>query len=1014
MHETAGEIESWLVARLSQLLGIEPARIETSRPLTRYGLDSIVAIELTADLEEWLQQAVPNSLLWDEPTIKDIAAFLANPGSSADPLTPSREQAGGEKKRDDRQATRGQEQSPELRARSYSVEPVAIVGLACRTAGADSAEDFWQLLRNGVDAITEVPGERWDRESQGKLPGKRGGFLKEVDRFDPHFFSISPREASQMDPQQRLLLEVTWEALEHAGLPPAKLAGSEVGVFVGISTNDYFRQCAATPEMIDAYTNTGNAHSIAASRLSYFFDWYGPSIAIDTACSSSLVAVHLACQSLHSGESTVALAGGVNIMLAPDATISFAKARMISAEGQCRPFDAGADGLVRGEGCGVVILKRLADAQADGDRILAVIRGSAMNQDGHSNGLTAPSDRAQQRVLRKAHQQAGITAEQPGFIVAQGTGTPLGDATELRALTAVLGEGGDEPCAIASVKANIGHLEAAAGVVSLIAATLALQHEEIPPQLHYTAANPQVSLEHSRLFIPTERQRWRRGERARIVGVSAFSFSGTNTHVVLEESPLVEPRPVSPVRSHHLLTLSALDKQALYELVMRYERLLETPTAPSLSDLCFSANTGRAHFSQRLALVAESKEQLAEELRALLEGEPHEQVFSGDADAAQGKLAFVFSGEGTAYERMGWELYETQPVFRDALDQCAEVLSMDLERPLTSLLSPSEYEPSMLQDITYEQTALFAVEYALAMTWRSWGIEPDAVTGYGVGAYVAACLAGALCLEDALQLVIERCRLLQSVSRASASLLVHASESLVAHLLLPYGERAAIVAVHAPERIVISAPGEDVAAIQRDIVEHGISVSPLPLRYTQQFLRKPALLDAYMRLVRVVPHERLAIPFVSTLMGESLAAGEEFHGEYWRKHLSEPIRLADALETLYRQGIRSFVEIGPASTLSEIGRDLFSDDALAWLPSLSQRGGDEREMLVALGTLYCRGREVNWSGFEKGSGGRLVSLPTYPFQRERCWVASAKSPRPTDAQASARHPLLGKRVHSGI
>jgi acyl transferase domain-containing protein/acyl carrier protein len=650
MHKSRGVIEDWLIEQVAHHTGLDPQRIDIQQPLTEYGLDSIVAVELTADLEEWLGRTVPETLIWDDPTIRAIArAVTAETDEEGADETPAqstareRQQAAFSRVAHLREGvpSAGQQAGlpQDVPAPTFVGEPIAVVGLACRVPGAGDAEAFWQLLLSGTDATGEMPaGRGLCNEHQ---ENDRGGFLEDIDLFDAPFFSISPREAAHMDPQQRLLLEVAWEALEHAGQAPEELAGSQTGVFVGISTHDYDRVYASDHSLIDIYTNTGNAHSIAASRLAYVLDLQGPSMAIDTACSSSLVAIHLACQSLRSGETSLALAGGVNIMLSPAPTIGFAKARMISARGCCRPFDAEADGLVRAEGCGVVVLKRAADASACGDRILALIRGSAVNQDGHSQGLTAPNGQAQQRVITRALQAAGLEAGRLEYIIAQGTGTPLGDAVEFEALQGVLGErAGDERlCALGSIKANIGHLEAASGVASMIAAILALQHETIPPQIHFQQANPRISLAGAPLFFPGEPVAWLQRERPRIAGVSAFSFSGTNVHLVLEEAPQLPVRVDVAPPPLYLLPLSARSEPALRDLVEAYHHFLTHCPPDRVTDVCYTAGVGRTHFDRRLALLATTPAELLAGLQEVRTRLLHRETVPEQA----GGLAFLCS-----------------------------------------------------------------------------------------------------------------------------------------------------------------------------------------------------------------------------------------------------------------------------------------------------------------------------------------------------------------------------------
>jgi acyl transferase domain-containing protein len=538
-------------------------------------------------------------------------------------------------------------------------DPIAIIGIGCRFPGADGPNAYWNLLKEGVDAVTEIPRDRWDVEAfydpkpgtPGKMYTRCGGFLKDIDQFDPIFFRIMPREAAQMDPQQRILLEVAWEALENAGVSPEQLAGSSASVYVGISTTDYNDLQANHFASMDSYFGTGNAHSIAANRISYLLDLRGPSETIDTACSSSLVTIHTACRSLAEGESNLALAGGVNLIISPKNTIVFSQARMMSPEGRCKTFDAAANGYVRGEGCGIIVLKRLSDALKDGDNVLAVIRGSAVNQDGHSNGLTAPNGPAQQEVIFRALKNAGVEPNQVGYVEAHGTGTSLGDTIEIQALSAVFGGNGadSQPCAVGSCKTNFGHLEAAAGIASLIKVVLSLQNGEIPPHLHLKKLNPHFSLEKTRIIIPTTRTPWPSGERARFAGVSSFGFGGTNAHVILQEAPQKSAVRHESERPPHLLTLSARTEGALKDLVKRFENHLETHKCDSLADICFTANTGRSHFEHRLAIIAGSLAELRDMLHAYGVSKEISGLFHGTAHMGQ---------KNKAQESISWERRE--------------------------------------------------------------------------------------------------------------------------------------------------------------------------------------------------------------------------------------------------------------------------------------------------------------------------------------------------------------------
>ncbi|MGB3201843.1 MAG: type I polyketide synthase [Nodosilinea sp.] len=636
------------------------------------------------------------------------------------------------------------------------MEPIAVIGLGCRFPGAGSPEAFWQLLRNGSDAIEPIPEDRWDIEAfydpnpdrPEKMSTRWAGLLKDIDRFDANFFGMSAEEVEHTDPQQRLFLEVAWEAFEHAGIVPEQLRGTHTGVFVGLCTVDYHRLLYKDYACIGPHSGTGTTPCITANRLSYLLDLRGPSMAVDTACSSSLTTVHLACQSLRAGESDLCVTGGVNLILAPDSTISSSQMRMLSPRGRCNTFDARADGYVRGEGCGVVVLKRLTDARRDGNNILALIRGSAINQDGLSNSLTAPNGLAQQAVIRRALEQSGVSPAEVGYVEAHAVGTAIGDAIEFKALKSVLMEGRelDQTCLIGSAKPNIGHLEAASGIAALIKVILALRHGEIPPHLYLETLNPYISLENTPLAIPTELQTWPRGTR-RIAGVNAFGFGGTNAHVVVEAAPLdlsVADRDTDlGERSHHLLTLSAKSESALLALVAQYENFLDTHQDVSLADVCFSANTGRSHFDHRLCAIASSVDGLRQKLRSFIANSKTDALsYRKVSGRKRLKLAFLFPGEGQHYGSLALQLYVTQPQFCAYFSRCNGLLGPYLKTSLVDLL---------LQNRMITSPELqFVIEYALAQMWLDWGVVPKAAIGCGIGELVAACVSGILSLETAL------------------------------------------------------------------------------------------------------------------------------------------------------------------------------------------------------------------------------------------------------------------------
>ncbi|AFY75730.1 polyketide synthase family protein [Pleurocapsa sp. PCC 7327] len=905
------------------------------------------------------------------------------------------------------------------------MEPIAIVGIGCRFPGAENPEAFWQLLRNGVDAISEVPSDRWDIDefyapqpaTPGKMNTRWGGFLDRVDRFDPGFFGISPREAEHMDPQQRLVLEVAWETLENAGIVPETLAGSQTGVFVGITNADYHKLLYKDSSQLGAYSATGTTPCIAANRLSYALNLRGPSIAIDTACSSSLVAVHLACQSLWNGESNLCLAGGANLMLSPEPTITCSQAQMMAADGRCKTFDASADGYVRGEGCGIIALKRLEDALRDGDNILALIRSSAVNQDGTSNGLTAPNGPSQQAVIRQALKQARVAPAQISYLEAHGTGTSLGDPIEVKSLKAVLMEdrSPDRSCWIASVKTNIGHLEGAAGIASLIKVVLQLQHREIAPHLHLKQLNPYISLEGTPFVIPSECQPWS-CSGSRLAGVSAFSFGGTNCHAILEEAPLQTPVSSEVDRPRHLLTLSAKSDRALVELARRYEDFLGYHPKVSLADVCFSANAGRSHFEYRLAVVTESPLQLREQLGAFAAGKETSNLISDRVTKKKSpKMAFLFTGQGSQYVGMGRQLYETQPTFRAALDKCAEIVQPYLEKPLLEVLYPQEGTFSPIDETAYTQPALFALEYALAQLWQSWGIEPTVVMGHSVGEYVAATIAGVFSLEDGLKLIAYRGKLMQALPQTGTMVSVLADETTVREAIAPYTEKVAIAAINGAKSIVISGETEAIQQIVSGFASEGIKTKPLQVSHAFHSPLMEPMLAEFERVASEITYALPRIDIISNLTGK-LATEEIATPQYWVAHVRQPVRFAASMEALAKQECEIFLEIGAKPTLLGMARTVLANPkSYLWLPSLRPGQEDWQQLLESLAALYVRGAAVDWKGFERDYPRRRVALPTYPFQRQRYWVETARNGRgqaESGSQENLQTPIINL-LHRG-
>ncbi|NEO35907.1 MAG: SDR family NAD(P)-dependent oxidoreductase [Moorea sp. SIOASIH] len=886
-------------------------------------------------------------------------------------------------------------------------EPIAIVGMGCRfPGGVKDPGSFWQLLKNGVDSITEIPGERWDIKDYyhpdpdvpGKMYTRYGGFLEEVDQFEPQFFGISPREATAMDPQQRLLLEVSWEALEHAGLAPDQLQGSQTGAFMGICFEDYsrFSVNSGDPTRMDAYSSLGNTRSIAAGRLAYIFGFNGPTFFLDTSCSSSLLSVHLACQSLRYRECNLALAGGVNLILTPEATIGFCKLKALSTDGRCKTFDASADGYGRGEGCGILVLKRLSNAIADGDQIFALIRGSAVNHDGKSNGLTAPNGSAQEALLQQALENSRVTPSQIQYVEAHGTGTSLGDPIEVLALGKVLGQGRaqDQPLKIGSVKTNFGHLEAAAGVAGLIKVVLGLQHQQIPPHLHLKEPNPHIPWQKLPITVPTELTPWESGEKGRLAGVSSFGMSGTNVHIILEEAPGQGKSEELSERTHHILTLSAKSEKALLQLVQSYQKFLGNNSTAAIADICFTANTGRSHFTHRLAILTSDQQDLADKLAKISAKEEASSVLSGQLSSnnKSPKIAFLFTGQGSQDINMGRQLYETQPVFRQTLDQCEQILKTYLEKSILDVIYPEntkELNSALIDQTAYTQPALFAIEYALFQLWKSWGIKPDVVMGHSVGEYVAACVAGVFSLEDGLKLIAHRGRLMQQLPSGGEMVAVMASKEKVNQLIAPYADKVAIAAINGPVSTVVSGAAEPIKTVRDSLEAEGIKTKQLQVSHAFHSPLMEPMLAEFEAIASEITYNKPTIPLISNLTGTT-ADDSITTASYWVNHVRQPVKFAQSMETLHQLGYDVFLEIGSKAILLGMGRQCLPEGVGVWLPSLRPAQEDWQQMLHSLAQLYVQGFKVDWLGFDRDYSRSKVVLPTYPFQRQRYWVKSTQ------------------------
>lgn len=899
---------------------------------------------------------------------------------------------------------------------------VAIVGVGCRLpGGADDPVGFWNRLCEGTDAITDIPPDRWNKDlfydsdpaTIGKTYARRGGFLRDVSLFDPAFFGISPREASRIDPQQRLLLMIAWEALEDAGIAVDRRRSQDTGVFVGISSADYAKTQATYAELyeIDAHIGTGVAYSIAANRISHALNLTGPSIAIDTACSSALVAVHLACQSLHRGECAMALAGGVNVILSPETYVTYSRLSMVSPDGRCKAFDARANGFVRGEGAGLVLLKPLSSAVRDGDRIYAVIVASGTNQDGHTPGITVPSGDAQEALLRQVYRESGIDPAQVGYVEAHGTGTPVGDPIEANALGRVLGSGRpvDQPCYVGSVKTNIGHLEAAAGIAGLIKTALIVQHGSIPPNLNFETPNPAIDFDALRIRVPRELTRWPEGKPV-VAGVNSFGFGGTNAHVVVSR--------VQPGRAHEpeqneapaLFCLSGESENTLRELARACmgDGLRQEWSNVGLTAICRASCADRQRHAHRLALTVDSKEKILENIELYLRGETGSGIAVGRSlPADQLKTVFVFSGQGPQWWAMGRELLEHEPVFKERIIECDRILGKLADWSLLTELMADE-QNSRIGMTEIAQPAIFALQVALAATWESWGIRPDAIVGHSVGEVAAAFVAGVLSLEDAVCVIYHRGRCMQSVKRPGGMLAVGLGPDELDSYLRNREGAVVLSAVNSPESVTLSGEPGALGEIEKELKTDGVFCRMLRVNHAFHSNHMDCIRDDLLRSLVGIRTEQPAIPVYSTVTG-ALAGPDAFGTEYWWQNVRQPVRFATAIGQLAKAGYGVFLEISPHPVLGgPMTESLFAAKSTAKVfHSLKRKRLERTEMLSVLGALHVLGREPDWAGLYP-AGRTFVPFPRYAWDLTEYKHQSPASTR--FLHGAVDRPLLGLKV----
>ncbi|ROP29947.1 myxalamid-type polyketide synthase MxaB [Couchioplanes caeruleus] len=892
-------------------------------------------------------------------------------------------------------------------------EPIAIVGIGVRFPGGNRTPDgFAEFLRAGESGIGPLPADRWDVDryassegGKGTIQASGGGFLEDMDRFDPRFFGISPKEAQYMDPQGRLILETAWEALEHAGIDPVRLRRTDGGVYVGVSCVDYSLEVDALEySELDAYVGTGTAHSAIPGRLSYFLGWRGPSMAIDTACSSSLVALHLAVEGLRRKECSVALCGGVNAIHHPRNHIVFSQAGMLSPDGHCKTFDDSADGYSRSEGCGVLVLKRYSDAKRDGDHVLALVRGTAVRQDGESGGLTVPNGSAQDAVMRAALTGAMLEPADIQYVEAHGTGTSLGDPIEVGAIRSVFAgsHSTERPVIIGSLKGNLGHMESAAGIGGVIKTVLQLQHGEVFPHIGMRTPSRHIPWSTYPVSVPVTGRPWEADVRRALV--NSFGFAGTISSVVLEQAPAKapDPEPAASGDEPHVLAVSARNDAALERQIARYRDHLAANPDVSVADFCYTAGVCRADFPSRTAVVVRSREELA----AALAGPA-----PAATEAGPSKVAMLFTGQGAQYVGMGETLYRRYPVFRRYVDACDRLFAAHLGESIRDLMFGGDAE--RINETRYTQSALFSVEYATAMLWRSFGVEPDILLGHSIGEIVAATVAGLFELEDAVRLVSVRGRLMQSVSEPGGMIAVAAPADEVRPLIAAMPD-VSFAAFNAPGHCVISGGRDSLAAVKESLLGRGHRITELAVSHAFHSPLMRTVTESFRRELADLRFGEITVPFVSNLTGEVADPALVATVDYWARHIAEPVNFAAGMQAVQKRGAHVFVEVGPAPTLTGLGRRCAQPGlGHRWLASMRSADTDGTTLLGSIVTAYTGGLAIDWAAVFDGTAGRRVDLPTYPFDQRRYWLpikGGRHDRRASTDPGAARHPLLGDEI----
>lgn len=972
---TADKLQKWFREYVSTHIECHPNEVSLDVPIRDLGLKSIDVLAIPGDLGDRFGFCIPDLAVWDNPSANDLIDSLLNQ-RSADSLRESHGHA-------DRN-TQG---------RGSINEPVAVIGVGCRFPGdIDGPERLWDFLTEKKCAITAYPDRGF---TNAGTFAESGGFLKDVAGFDNRFFDIPPDEALRMDPQQRLLLEVSWEALEHAGIIPESLRLSRTGVFVGVSSTDYVRLVSASAQQKSTiWDNTGGSSSIIANRISYFLDIQGPSIVIDTACSSSLVAVHLACRSLSTWDCDIALVGGTNVLISPEPWGGFREAGILSQTGCCHAFDKSADGMVRGEGCGVIVLQRLSDARLEGRRILAILTGSAVNQDGKSNGIMAPNPSAQIGVLENACKSARVDPLEIGYVEAHGTGTSLGDRIEAHALGMVFGRKrpGSGPLMIGSIKPNIGHLEGAAGIAGLIKAVLMVERGSLLPSGGFTEPNPAIPFTELGLRVVDELQEWPVvAGRPRRAGVSSFGFGGTNAHVIVEEAGSVGADTVSGRADVGgsgggvvAWVISGKTASALAAQAGRLGRYVRARPALDVVDVGYSLVSTRSVFDHRAVVVGQTRDELLAGLAGVVAGRPEAGVVCGVGKPA-GKTAFVFAGQGSQWLGMGSELYAAYPVFAEALDAVVDELDRHLRYPLRDVIWG--HDQDLLNTTEFAQPALFAVEVALYRLLMSWGVRPGLVLGHSVGELAAAHVAGALCLPDAAMLVAARGRLMQALPAGGAMFAVQAREDEVAPML---GHDVSIAAVNGPASVVISGAHDAVSAIADRLRGQGRRVHRLAVSHAFHSALMEPMIAEFTAVAAELSVGLPTIPVISNVTGQ-LVADDFASADYWARHIRAVVRFGDSVRSAHCAGASRFIEVGPGGGLTSLIEASLADAQIVSVPTLRKDRPEPVSVMTAAAQGFVSGMGLDWASVFSGYRPKRVELPTYAFQHQKFWLAPAPS-----------------------